>query len=193
MSMIVRRFQELSPVIILSDQILIRYHLRSFSFWYLAMPSTEIWCRSDGCRVHRDVSMFYKCFVAIWYPFEGPQQSKISPNISEQLRGVVLCRKKIKRSWRPGTTLVNQQLIAKWNIDQFEDLCPFLLNMRDFSNDHYYVVSLPGLVPGFHLVGGVRFASLNRVYEMEKLRPSNILGPRSYTVKDHPDPTQWAQ
>ena len=117
----------------------------------------------------------------------SPKYLRIS---SEQLRGVVLCRKKW---WRPWTTLVNQQLIAKWNIDQFEDLCPFLLNMRDFSNDHYYVVSLPGLVPGFHLVGGVRFVSLNRVYEMEKLRPSNILGPRSYRVKDHPDPPQWAQ
>ena len=118
MSMIVRRFQELSPVIILSDQILIRYHVRSFSFWYLAMPSTEIWCRSDGCRVHRDVSMFYKCFVAIWYPFEGPQQSKISPNISEQLRGVVLCRKKVMEttdhSGKPTVSNIGFQIFSWW-------------------------------------------------------------------------------
>lgn len=170
MSMIVRRFQELSPVIILFDQILIRYHLRSFSFWYLAMPSTEIWCRSDGCRVHRDVSMFYKCFVAIWYPFEGPQQSKISPNISEQLRGVVLCRKK---SWRPWTTLVNQQLIAKWNIDQFEDLCHVLFcwTWGIFRRITTTWLVYQGWYLGCYLVGGVRFEpGLNRVYEMQKLR-----------------------
>ena len=61
--------------------------------------------------------------------------------------------------------------------------------MRDFSKDHYYVVSLPGLVPGFHLVGGVRFEpGLEPSLQDGETAAFQHFGAKYIArVKDHPD------